>query len=202
MPLQSTPAQQMDGTITVWIGGLRRGDAGAAGGLWEAYFRRMRGLAGRMLRGRVRRTCDGDDVAASAFRSFYQGARAGAFPRLQGRRDLWPLLAALTANKCVDRMRREGRAKRGGLATAAGSSGVADLPDHAPGPTRQGELADGLGHFLTVLDAGDDPTLRRIVEWKLDGQSTEAIAARLGCVRRTVERKLRLLQEIWESEMG
>ena len=201
MQVQSTPTLRTDGTITVWLGGLRRGEAGATERLWHAYFRRMRGLARRMLRGRVRRTCDGDDVAASAFRSFYQGARAGEFPRLQRRRDLWPLLAALTSNKCVDRMRREGRAKRGGRAIAVGSSGVANLAESAPASVRDSELADLLGHFFAVLDAGGDPALRRIVEWKLDGETTEAIARRLGCVRRTVERKLRLVQELWESEM-
>jgi hypothetical protein len=55
--------------------------------------------------------------------------------------------------------------------------------------------------LFAVLDAAGDPTLRRIVEWKLDGESVGAIAGRLGCVRRTVERKLHLVREIWESEM-
>ena len=192
----------MEGPITLWISGLRRGEVGAAEGLWESYFRRMRGLAQRMLRGRVRRTCDGGDVAASAFGSFYQGARAGEFPRLQGRHDLWPLLAALTANKCVDRMRREGRAKRGGRATSGGSSGAAGLPDSASGPDRAAELVDLRDRFFAALDASGDPTLRRIVEWKLAGEAVGAIARRLGCVRRPVERKLRLLQESWESEMS
>jgi DNA-directed RNA polymerase specialized sigma24 family protein len=162
----------------------------------------MRGLAQRLLRGRVRRTCDGDDVAASAFRSFYLGARAGEFPRLSGRHDLWPLLAALTSNKCVDRMRRESRAKRGGTATPVGTSGAAFVADPAGGPDHEVESADLRDHLYATLDASGDPTLRRIVEWKLGGETVEAIARRLGCVRRTVERKTHLIQEIWESEMS
>lgn len=201
LQLSPTQTQQTDGQVTVWINRLRRGETGATEGLWETYSRRMRGLAQRLLRGRVRRTCDGDDVAASAFLSFYEGARAGGFSRLRGRHDLWPLLAALTSHKCVDRMRREGRAKRGGRAVAAGSSGVACLADSAGGPDLEAELADLRDHFFAALDASGDPTLRRIAEWKLGGETVEAIARRLGCVRRTVERKLRLLQEVWEKEM-
>ena len=189
------------GSITVLVRALRGGDSAAAGGLWAVYFGRMRGLARRMLRGRARRTCDGDDVAASAFRSFYRGARAGGFPRLRGRDDLWPLLAALTSNKCVDRMRREGRAKRGGRAALVGSSGVMFLADSQGGPHHEPELADLRDRLFAVLDASGDPTLRRIAEWKLAGESVGTIAGRLGCVRRTVERKLGLLREIWESEM-
>jgi DNA-directed RNA polymerase specialized sigma24 family protein len=199
--LDLTPTQWTDGPITAWINGLRRGEARAAEGLWVTYSRRMRGLARRLLTGRARRTSDGDDVAASAFRSFYSGARAERFPRLRGRHDLWPLLAALTSNKCVDRMRREGRAKRGGRTTAVGSSGAAVLAAAAGGPDREAEGDDLLDRFFVVLDASGDPALRRIVEWKLAGESVGEIAHRLGCVRRTVERKLRLLQGIWESEM-
>jgi hypothetical protein len=81
------------------------------------------------------------------------------------------------------------------------SSGLASLADCTGGPQSRVELADLRDRFFGILDAGDDPTLRRILEWKLDGETIEAIARRLGCVRRTVERKLRLLQEIWESEM-
>lgn len=187
-----------DAPITLWIGGLRRGDVAAAEGLWAAYFRRMRGLARRLLTGRARRTCDGEDVAASAFRSFYAAARADEFSRLLGRRDLWPLLAALTSNKCVDRMRREGRAKRGGRAPAAGSSALARAVDTTSPPDQLAECADLRDHLLAGCD---DPALRRIVEWKLSGESTGEIARRLGCTRRTVERKLRLLQEAWESGM-
>ena len=189
----------MEGPVTVWIECLRKGQAVAAEGLWATYFRRMRGLAQRLLRGRVKRTCDGEDVAASAFRSFYQGARDGGFHGLRGRNDLWALLAALTSHKCVDRMRREGRVKRGGRAAAADPSALVCLAGPDDGLHHEAELADLRDRFLAALDACQDPMLRSIVQWKLEGQTVQAIAARLGCVRRTVERKLRLIRKIWEG---
>jgi DNA-directed RNA polymerase specialized sigma24 family protein len=112
------------------------------------------------------------------------------------------LLAALTSNKCVDRMRREGRAKRGGRAAAVELSRVAELGGRGAGPLDQAELADARDRFFAALDACEDPALRRIIEWKLQGESVGEIARRLGCVRRTVERKIGLIREIWESEVA
>jgi DNA-directed RNA polymerase specialized sigma24 family protein len=192
-------ADVVEQPVTRWLCGMRRGDAAATEGLWAVYFRRLRGLARRLLRGRVVRTIDGEDVAASVFRSFYDRARAGEFSRLRGRGDLWALLAALTSNKCVDRMRREGRVKRGGRAAAMGLSRVGDVVGGAEGPLGLAELADLRERFFSALDGCADPALRRIVQWKLEGETTGEVARRLGCVRRTVERKIRLIQEVWSE---
>jgi hypothetical protein len=34
----------------------------------------------------------------------------------------------------------------------------------------------------------------------MEGDTTEQIAAKLGCVTRTVERKVRLIRSLWEKE--
>ena len=41
-----------------------------------------------------------------------------------------------------------------------------------------------------LLDRLDDETLRRVALWTLEGYGTQEIAEKLGCVRRSVERKL------------
>jgi DNA-directed RNA polymerase specialized sigma24 family protein len=33
--------------------------------------------------------------------------------------------------------------------------------------------------------------------WKMEGYANEEIAAKLGCVPRTVERRLRLIRSVW-----
>src|SRR5262245_685987 len=101
-----------EGSITRWIAQLKTGDADAAQALWEKYFRRMVELAQQRLRHAPRRAADEEDVALSAFNSFCTRASAGLFPRLADRDNLWPLLVAITANKCVDLVRRENRQKR------------------------------------------------------------------------------------------
>ena len=46
-----------------------------------------------------------------------------------------------------------------------------------------------------------DGELRSVALWKLEGLSNDEIAQRLGCVRRSVERKLQLIREVWSYEL-
>src|SRR5260370_2188908 len=89
-------------SVTEWIGQLKAGDQAAAERLWERYFRRLVGLAGKKLGGNRRRVADEEDVALSAFDSFCRGAGRGRFPLLSDRDDLWPLLLLITARKAAD----------------------------------------------------------------------------------------------------
>ncbi len=43
--------------------------------------------------------------------------------------------------------------------------------------------------------------LRSIALWKLEGYSNEEIAGKLGCVERTIERRLQLIRQIWENQI-
>jgi DNA-directed RNA polymerase specialized sigma24 family protein len=185
-----------DGSITRWIGQLRGGDGDAAEQLWRAYFARMVEHAGRLLNNSPKRSGDEEDAALSAFKSFCLGARAGRFPQLADRDNLWPLLVALTSHKCVDLIRHDTRKKRGG---PTGPGTFEDVVAKEPTPEFVVQLADELDTLLGRLDAAGDPTLRSIALWKLEGLTTPEIAERLGCVRRTVERKLALIARLWEA---
>lgn len=185
-----------DGSITRWIADLRRGDDAAAGRLWAAYFARMVAVAGRRLTA-AGRAADDEDAALSAFKSFCLGARAGRFPQLTDRDNLWPLLLALTSNKCVDQIRRATRLKRGGPAGPA----AADLDlitSRDPTPELLAEVNERLTALLDRLDRTGDPTLRQVAVWKLEGETADEIAARLGCSRRTVERKVEVIEQVWD----
>jgi len=187
-----------DGSITRWINDLRRGDDAAAGELWAAYFARMVAVAGRKLTA-AGRAADDEDAALSAFKSFCLGAKAGRFPQLTDRGNLWPLLLALTAHKCVDQVRHATRLKRGGPA----GNVAADLDlvtSREPTPELLAEVNERLVALLDRLDRTGDPALRRIAVWKLEGESTDDIAERLGCSRRTVERKLAVVELVWDRE--
>ncbi len=184
------------GSITRWINDLRRSDGNAAEGLWAAYFARMVALAGRKLNA-PGAAADGEDAALSAFKSFCVGAREGRFPELRDRDNLWPLLIALTTHKCVDQVRHETRLKRGGPAGRV-TAELDMLTGREPTPELIAELGVQVDLLLQRLDGTGDASLRQVAVWKLEGLSTDDIAGRLDCARRTVERKLRVIEQVWD----
>jgi DNA-directed RNA polymerase specialized sigma24 family protein len=190
-----------DGSVSQWIGLLKDGDRDAAQPLWEAYFQRLVALARTRLRNAPRRVTDEEDIALSAFDSFCRRAEGGQFPQLADRNDLWQILFVLTVRKAIDAMRREGRQVRGGgqvrsLADLA-DSGLDQLLDREPAPELAAQMADECRRLMERLD---DPTLRAVALAKMQGETNAEIAARLGCVEHTVERKVRRIRGLWTQE--
>lgn len=193
-----------EGSVTHWIGLLRAGDRAAAQPLWEAYCHRLAALARRKLQNAPRRAADEEDAALSAFATFCRRAERGQFPQLRDRNDLWQVLVMLTARKAWQLARNACREKRGGgkvlLACDlpdgddSGADGLAQVVGREPTPAFAAQVAEEL---RGLLDRLDDPDLRAIALWKMDGYTNDEIAARLGCVARTVERRLRVIRTVW-----
>jgi DNA-directed RNA polymerase specialized sigma24 family protein len=197
-----------EGSVTHWVSLLVAGESAAAQPLWERYFLRLVGLARARLQGTPRRAADEEDVALSAFDSFCRNAAAGRFPRLADRDNLWQVLVLVTARKAIDLYQHERRAKRGagkvqGESALAGAGsegdGLAAVVGDAPTPDFAAEVAEEYQRLLARLG---DAELRDVAVWKMEGYGNAEIAARLGCVERTVERKLRVIRGIWEQEIA
>jgi DNA-directed RNA polymerase specialized sigma24 family protein len=190
------------GSVTRWISALKRGDQSVAQGLWEVYFRRLVGLARARLRDAPRRIADEEDVALSAFVSLCKGVRAGRFPRLDDRNDLWQIMVLITARKAIDLRNYEGRPTRGSgrvrSLTALTEERLGTIGGGEPSPELAAELAD---EYHRLMERLDDPTLQSVATWKLEGYTDSEIAARLGCVTRTVERKLARIRGMWADEL-
>jgi DNA-directed RNA polymerase specialized sigma24 family protein len=196
-----TDAVMSSGSVSHWIAQLRQGDDRAAQALWERYFRRLVGLARQKLHSGRRRAADEEDAALSAFDSFCRGVRLGRFPRLADRDDLWGLLVLITARKAMDQAQHEQRQKRGG-GRVSGESGLGPLEQVAtpePDPAFAAELAEEYRRLLDLL--GDDQ-LRTIAIRKMEGWTNAEIAAELGCADATIERRLRLIRDLWEDRQG
>ncbi|MCA8993761.1 MAG: hypothetical protein KDA88_17370 [Planctomycetaceae bacterium] len=196
--------------ITEWLSQLKAGEGVAAQKLWEEYFEKMVWLARQKLEGAPRTAADEEDVALSAFKSFCLGVREGRFSQLTDAHNLWPLLMAITINKSVDLIRHQNRQKRGGTGKADDSDSERTQPTAAvtfsellsdgPDPAMVAELTDQLDRLLVQLDATGDVALRQIAVLKLDGYSNVDIAEQLGCVRRSVERKLQVIAKLWMGD--
>jgi RNA polymerase sigma factor (sigma-70 family) len=181
-------------SITRCLDLLKRGDRAAAERLWDAYMRRLVGLARDRLGGTARRAADEEDVALSAFDSFYRRAEAGKFARLSDSDDLWQVLVLITERKAIDLMRREGRKSRGEGRVVSLDAADDLIADSAPTPEFAARAADELRGLLESL--GDD-SLRRVALAKMEGYANREIAEQLGCIEQTVERKLRSIRRIW-----
>jgi DNA-directed RNA polymerase specialized sigma24 family protein len=181
--------------------------AAAAQELWERYFRRLVGLAHKKLRDTSRRARDEEDVALSAFDSFFRGAAIGRFPRLEDRDDLWQILVLLAERRSIDQIRRQQAHKRGGgrvrghsaFLDAQSSSrpgGLEELCDRDPTPALVASFTDECRRRFAALG---DPELRVVALLKMEGFTTEEIARSLERAPRSIERKLRTIRKIWEQ---
>lgn len=183
-------------SVTHWLGQLKAGDPGAATPLWQRYFPRLVELARIRLAGFPRRAADEEDVALSAFDSFCRDATSGRLPRLDDRDDLWRVLLMITGHKVVDLVRHESAGKRGGrLATE--SLDFESIAGKEPTPEFAALVAD---EFRRLIEMLPDPKLKSLAVWKMEGNSNDEIAAKWGCVPRTVERRLHVIRSLWEGK--
>jgi DNA-directed RNA polymerase specialized sigma24 family protein len=196
---------EADGSVSLWISRLQAGDSTAAQPLWERYSRRLVGLARKKLQDLPRRALDEEDVALSVFDSLCRGAEQGRFPQLTDRDCLWRLLVTLTSRKASNVRRDQRRLKRGGGAVQgesafggpSGEGGIDQLLATEPTPEFAAQVAE---ECRRLLDSLGDEELRQIAVWKMEGETDGEIAARLGYVHRTVQRRLQLIRRIWEKE--
>ena len=186
-----------EGSVTRWIDQLQAGDLAAAQPLWERYFQLLVELARRKLLGAKAHAADEEDVALSAFDSFCRGLKRGRFPDLQDRDNLWKLLVVLTGRKVCRLMRDDRHLKRGGAQPVGADQDLAEVLSQEPSPEFAAECAENCQHLLDLLG---DAELRTIALSKMEGYTTKEIAGRLNCAPRTIERKLRLIRSLWESE--
>jgi RNA polymerase sigma factor (sigma-70 family) len=194
------------GSVTAWIGQLEAGDEDALKKLLGRYWNCLVARARQRLKG-VGGQADEEDVAQEAVWSFYRRLKAGDHFRLNSRHDLLALLTHIIACKAANQIDHECRAKRGGgrvrgesaLAILAGSTAAGHGLDQAagaePSPLEQALLEDCYRHYLDGLP----DKLRAFAELHLAGCTHKEIAARTGCVERTVERKLALVLRKWQE---
>jgi DNA-directed RNA polymerase specialized sigma24 family protein len=186
-----------EGSVTRWINSLRAGDALAARQLWDRFYQRMQALARPetppYVTGGV---YDEEDVALSAFANFCRALQGGNYPDLEGRDELWRLLATFTLRKARERARQAQALKRGGASGSEDGLDPDELASQTPPPDLLVLMSEQCQHLLGVLN---DSELVAVALWKLEGHSNNEIADRLGYTRRTVQRMLALVRQLWED---
>jgi RNA polymerase sigma factor (sigma-70 family) len=190
--------------LTAWIDQLKEGGARSQEQIWNAYFEDLVALTRKRLNGVRKRDFDEEDIAISAFHSFFRAVKEKRLPKLEDRTDLWKVLIVIAARKISTQHKRDSADKRGGgkvrgesvfiRATAECEFGLEHALGREPTPEFAGEVADTFEQLMKHLP---DENLRRIAALKLEGYSSREIANQLSCVERTVERKLERIRAAW-----
>jgi DNA-directed RNA polymerase specialized sigma24 family protein len=123
-----------------------------------------------------------------------------------GRDGLWRLLVVMTARKANQLCRHEGRLKRGGGMPRVGPApGQEDeelllkqVLSREPTPEMVVQMSEECGRLLAKL--GNDE-LRQVALLRMQDYTVEEIGSQLGCVARSVKRKLSLIRSIWQKEL-
>lgn len=167
-------------------------DEQLANHLFERYVVRLVGLARTQLSNQVATRVDPEDVVQSAMRSFFRRAQRGKY-QWDGERELWYLLARITVRKVITVERRHRAHCRDVAAEHGPASGDGPRKEptdrclflaREPDPCQAHAAIDELRRVLDGLP----PLYGRVVELRLQGHSTEQVAALSGCSERTVFR--------------
>src|SRR5262249_38155813 len=156
-----------------WLEQLKAGDLAALQPLWERYFDSLVRLGRSRLRGLAGGAADEEDVALSAFDSFWRGVADGRFPQLSDRDDLWHVLVVLVHRKAANLAKAERRQKRGGgkVRQASAKAGEADeeaeafaqLISREPNPEFAAQVVE---QCRCLLERLADAELRCVAVWK------------------------------------
>lgn len=158
--------------------------------LVERYTERLLDLARRQLPVSVSRRLDPQDVVQSVYRSFFQRLREGRFS-FEDSGDMWRLLAAMTFQKAREAGKfhhRQRRNARRDVSLADDSSPA----DPEPSPDDLAVLVE----CLDLLVARMPVKYREIAIHRLNGDSIEQIATKVGRSSRTVLRAMSEMERL------
>jgi RNA polymerase sigma factor (sigma-70 family) len=191
-------------TISDWLKLLQDDEADAVQAIWLQFFDRLVALADQQIRSMSTMIVDGEDVALSVFQSVWRGAREGRFRDVKSLDELWWMLTAMAKRKCVDHYRRETASKRGGARASISldseqAKAFLELVSPEPDPAYLVAMDDSFSHFISLLH---EPKQREIAVLRVQGHTIEEIGQVLGISIATVNRKLRIARQIWNSGLN
>lgn len=185
-------------SVTRWIGEFRDGDDSAANLLWGFLRSRLISLAS----GKAGFTTlyDEEDIAISAFATLCDGLKDGRYDNVGDRDSLWSLLAMITINRARTLARNESRLRRGGGSNriAENDTVLSKVESNEQSPEFRFLAKEECRRMLALLP---DKNLKLLAILKVDGHTNEEIAGLLECSRRSVQRRLNLIRDVWANEL-
>lgn len=174
---------------------LAAGDTRAAQSIHDRYVERLIALARQRLSQKLAARLDPEDIVQSAYRSFFARAQNGDFV-LRRAGDLWRLLASIAVHKLQRQVEHHSSQKR---TVNREKSMDLDLgASREPSSDEVSQTIELLERFMGSRSA----TERQVIEMRLQGESTDAIAKKIERTERTVRRILETLRSEMESRIA
>ncbi len=173
----------------------RRGSESAAKSIFDRYVERLMVHARRRIGSRMTSRVDPEDVVQSVFRTFFNRLKNDQFT-IEGQDDLFKLLVRITVHKTLRQIAFHRAAKRNPGQELGHSSDAHEqlmqVMDEEPTPEAVVAVLDSFEHFLRQF-AGPD---REIIELKLQGYTSDEIAAKVGTYDRKIRRVLERVRAV------
>ena len=187
---------------------MQKGDEQAFDTFFKAYYDRLVRFARKKISSFPLRTFDEEDLALSAINSLFNGINENRF-EIQSSVELWKLLVSITKRKLINERQSQLAQKRGG-GNVRGDSIWCQTGDdnffHEQQDMKQGMPPDACIELLETTDMLfqrlEDDKSRRIARLLLEGYRIDDIAKELNCVRRTIERKIARIRELWREALN
>jgi RNA polymerase sigma factor (sigma-70 family) len=199
-----------DAELEQLLADIRNDNSDAVTRFWELHFDRLSALARRRMTTTARRIYDGEDIALSAINSFLSGLSEQRFRNINNNNELSKLLTTIVVRKISKQQRKQNTQKRGsgqvrgesffqnGNEKEESNRGLENVSHSSVTPYLEVEFLDTCEQFFNLLE---DDKMKNVVKLMIEGYSIDDIAEELGCVRRTVERKLKRIREIWLQQI-
>lgn len=180
-------------SVTSWIAAVRNGDAGAAEQLWARYFRQLMAQARMRMSNVSKVSYDEEDVAISTFHVLCKKLNEGHYAAVADRQELWQLMLRVLIRKICRRVKYQAATKRFPANGQSNTIGFEDIP-----AASSQEISQECYELISSLN---DPNLERVALLKFEGYTNDEIAEKLQRTRRTVQRMLNLIRDLWEEQL-
>jgi RNA polymerase sigma-70 factor (ECF subfamily) len=165
---------------------LRSGQPDAATELYLRYAERLQALAAGQCAPDLAPRVGPEDIVQSVFRTFFRRAAGGQYDVPEGE-DLWKLFLVIALHKIRSTATFHRAAKRDVRITITGlPEALVGAQLSAPDETARATLELVIDELLDALP----PSMRPIVELRIEGHEVAEIAAQTQRSRRSVERAL------------
>jgi RNA polymerase sigma factor (sigma-70 family) len=187
---------------------LETGEAWAFQQFWDEYYDGLVRYARKKIGAMPLRMLDEEDIAVSAMHSFFRGLTEKRFIA-ESNLEFRKLLTTIIVRK-LQKQRTKQFAKKRGSGQVRGESvfrqnhsdepkgyGFETIPDNQERPDLCAEFCETTEKLFGMLQ---DQSTQQVAQLLLEGYSINEIAEQLGCVRRTVERKIERIRTLWGGE--